>query len=537
MRGTCSRRWMRAMIDLSPAHLTIVERILAKHVPECEVRGFGSRATWNATDHSDLDLAVVGDEPLPSRTLASLKEAFEESRLPMRVDVIDWNAITDGFREAIEPDTVVVQDASERVEWPAVALGEVVELTLSSVDKKSKPDEHPVLLCNYTDVYNHDFIRTEMDFMSASATDREIGRCSLVEWDVIITKDSEAYDDIGVPALVREHIPNLLCGCHLAILRAKPEIDGTYLFYALKTREVQQQFHAYANGVMRYGLRKADISLVELPLPPLEEQRAIACVLSALDDKIELNRRMSRTLEEMAWALFKSWFVDFDPVHAKTNGQPSGLPPDLDALFPGAFETSELGEIPAGWEVEALGDVFRITMGQSPPGKIYNQVREGLPFYQGRTDFGFRFPGRRVYCTEPTRFAEKGDSLVSVRAPVGDINMAMEPCCIGHGIAAVRHLSGSRSYTYYSMRSLRNIFERFEAEGIVFGAIGKKDFRSMLWVSPPDRLVAQFDELCLGMDNQIEASEVVTNLLIVKRDTLLPQLISGAVRLDPRSDP
>ena len=536
MRGTYSRHWMRAMIDLSPAHLAIVERILAKYVPECEVRGFGSRATWNAKDYSDLDLAVVGDAPLPSRTLANLKEAFEESRLPMRVDVIDWNAITRGFRESIEPDCMVVQEAPVRADWPTVELGEVVELTLSSVDKKSKADEHPVLLCNYTDVYKNDFIRADMDFMTATAKDREIGRCSLIKGDVIITKDSEAYDDIGVPALVRESIPNLLCGYHLAILRAKPKIDGTYLFYALKTREVQQQFHAYANGVTRFGLRKADIGLVELPLPPLEEQRAIARVLSALDDKIELNRRMSETLEEMARALFKSWFVDFDPVRAKAKGQPSGLPPDLDTLFPESFEASELGEIPTGWEVETLDDVFRITMGQSPPGKTYNQVREGLPFYQGRTDFGFRFPGRRVYCTAPTRFAEQGDSLVSVRAPVGDINMAMEPCCIGRGIAAVRHLSGSRSYTYYSMRSLRNIFKRFEAEGTVFGAIGKKDFCSMLWVSPPDRLVAQFDKLCLGMDNQIEISEVVTNLLIVKRDTLLPQLISGAVRLSPRGD-
>ena len=179
---------MTGLVDLNPAHLAIVEHILAEHVPEYEVRAFGSRATWNAKDHSDLDLVVVGGEPLPNRTLASLKEAFEESRLPMRVDVIDWNAITEGFRELITPDTVVVQEVPECAEWPSVALSEVVELTLSSVDKKSKPGEHPVLLCNYTDVYNHDFIRAEMDFMSATATDREIGRCFLVKGDVIITK-------------------------------------------------------------------------------------------------------------------------------------------------------------------------------------------------------------------------------------------------------------------------------------------------------------------------------------------------------------
>ena len=394
--------------------------------------------------------------------------------------------------------------------WRTTALGDLIDLTLSSVDKKTKPDERPVRLCNYTDVYNHDFIHADMDFMSATATDREVGRCSLQRGDVIITKDSEKHDDIGVPAVLREDIPNLVCGYHLAILRARPRVDGTYLFYALKTREVQQQFHAYANGVTRFGLRKADIGLVEVPLPPLEEQRAIARVLGTLDDKIELNRRMSETIEEMARALFRSWFVDFDPVRAKAEGRPSGLPPALDALFPASFEASELGEIPAGWEAKALGDAFRITMGQSPPGETYNQDGDGLPFYQGRTDFGFRFPRRRVYCTAPTRFAESGDSLVSVRAPVGDVNMAMEPCCVGRGVAAIRHLSGSRSYTYYSMRSLSETFGRFEAEGTVFGSIGKKDFHAMSWVVPPAEAVARFEALCLAMDSRIEANEGTT---------------------------
>ena len=417
--------------------------------------------------------------------------------------------------------------------WRTTALGDLIDLTLSSVDKKTKPDERPVRLCNYTDVYNHDFIHADMDFMSATATDREVGRCSLQRGDVIITKDSEKHDDIGVPAVLREDIPNLVCGYHLAILRARPRVDGTYLFYALKTREVQQQFHAYANGVTRFGLRKADIGLVEVPLPPLEEQRAIARVLGTLDDKIELNRRMSETIEEMARALFRSWFVDFDPVRAKAEGRPSGLPPALDALFPASFEASELGEIPAGWEAKALGDAFRITMGQSPPGETYNQDGDGLPFYQGRTDFGFRFPRRRVYCTAPTRFAESGDSLVSVRAPVGDVNMAMEPCCVGRGVAAIRHLSGSRSYTYYSMRSLSETFGRFEAEGTVFGSIGKKDFHAMSWVVPPAEAVARFEALCLAMDSRIEANEGTTASLTTQRDALLPRFVSGALRIAP----
>jgi type I restriction enzyme S subunit len=184
------------------------------------------------------------------------------------------------------------------------------------------------------------------------------------------------------------------------------------------------------------------------------EQRTIARILGTLDDKIELNRQMSKTLEAIAQALFKSWFVDFDPVHAKAEGRDTGPGKSIFDLFPASFEDSELGQIPKGWKAGAVDDVFNLTMGQSPPGETYNETGEGLPFFQGRADFTFRFPSRRIYCTAPTRLAKGGDTLVSVRAPVGDINMAAEDCAIGRGVAAVRHKTGGRSFTYYSMRSL-----------------------------------------------------------------------------------
>jgi type I restriction enzyme S subunit len=135
---------------------------------------------------------------------------------------------------------------------------------------------------------------------------------------------------------------------------------------------------------------------------------------------------MSETLEATARALFKSWFVDFDPVRAKAEGRDTLLPQHLADLFQGSFVDSELGEIPKRWEIGSVDSEFNLTMGQSPPGETYNNSGVGLPFYQGRTDFGFRFPSRRIYCTAPTRFARPGDTLVSVRAPVGDINMATD---------------------------------------------------------------------------------------------------------------
>ncbi len=240
---------------------------------------------------------------------------------------------------------------------------------------------------------------------------------------------------------------------------------------------------------------------------------------------------MNSTLEEMARALFKSWFVHFDPVRAKMEGRDTGLPAEIADLFPDGFEESELGEVPRGWRLGSIDDAFDLTMGQSPPGETYNEIGEGLPFYQGRVDFTFRFPIRRIYCTAPTRFANPGDTLVSVRAPVGDINMASERCAIGRGVAAIRHKTGGRSFTYYLMHSLEGSFAAFEAEGTVFGSISKKDFHNLACIVPRSSVVQAFDKIVAPFDDQIERNEVESRTLAALRDTFLPKLISGELRV------
>ena len=279
------------------------------------------------------------------------------------------------------------------------------------------------------------------------------------------------------------------------------------------------------------SLNQGVIQRVPIMLPPIEEQRAIAHILGTLDNKIELNRRMNETLEEMARAIFKSWFVDFDPVRAKAEGRDPGLPKHIADLFPDRFEDSELGEIPAGWSIGAVGDEFNITMGQSPPGDTYNESGEGLPFYQGRRDFGYRYPALRVYCFAPKRMALAGDALVSVRAPVGDVNMAEGACCVGRGVAAVRHKSGSRSYTYYAMQSLKAYFARFDTEGTVFGAVNKNGFATIPFLIPQPLLIEKFESIVFPVDQRIEVNERESRTLAAVRDVLLPRLISGELRV------
>jgi type I restriction enzyme S subunit len=170
-------------------------------------------------------------------------------------------------------------------------------------------------------------------------------------------------------------------------------------------------------------------------------------------------------------------------------------------------------------------------MGQSPPGDTYNEAGVGLPFYQGKTDFGFRFPGLRIYCSSPTRQAAIGATLVSVRAPVGNANMAREICAIGRGIAALKSRQGADSFVYYLVGTLQEIFESYNSEGTVFGAINSKDLASIATVLPDPEVVEAFNMQCLPIDGSIRSNTSEIEQLTSVRDTLLPKLISGEIRI------
>ncbi|MDD5734272.1 MAG: restriction endonuclease subunit S, partial [Methanothrix soehngenii] len=265
--------------------------------------------------------------------------------------------------------------------------------------------------------------------------------------------------------------------------------------------------------------------------PSRNEQRAIARILGTLDDKIELNRGMNETLETIARAIFKSWFVDFDPVRAKAEGrEPAGMDSETAALFPDSFEETELGMVPKGWNFGTIGQDYNLIMGQSPPSETYNKEKNGVPFFQGRTDFGNRYPSVRIYCINPTRIANSGDTLISVRAPVGDINIASVKCCIGRGLSAIRHKSESCSFTFYMMLSLKKFFAQFEAEGTVFGSMNKKDFQEIACISPPKEIIKKFEKVIFPFDKMIWNNEVESKILASVRDSVIPILVSGTIR-------
>ena len=328
---------------------------------------------------------------------------------------------------------------------------------------------------------------------------------------------------------------NLVVSTGFAVLRSKyPEDFDTRFIYLLVTQDfITNYLHGIAeNNTSAYpALRPQDITDLEFEIPPISDQKLIADFIENLDDKIELNQKMNQTLEEIAKAIFKSWFVVFDPVRAKAEGRPTGLPPEISDLFPDELVDSEIGEIPKGWNVGALSDVADITMGQSPPGDTYNDNGVGLPFYQGSTDFGFRFPSLRKYCSEPKRLAGADDVLISVRAPVGDLNRAKDDCCIGRGLASLRAKNSLLTWVFYRCKFLSQQLETFNSEGTVFGSINGKDLKGLPTILPPEVLCKAFDEIGKPMDDAVRNRTLEIEVLTELRDTLLPKLISGELRI------
>lgn len=277
-------------------------------------------------------------------------------------------------------------------------------------------------------------------------------------------------------------------GRGLMAVRGGEYLDSNYLFYFLESlSSLWGQFES--GGSVFANLGKTDLARVPIHLPPIHEQRAIAATLGALDDKIESNRRAIDLAENLADQLFCRQAKD----------------------------------------VATLTDVAKLTMGSSPPGNTYNEDGEGIPFYQGVRDFGRRFPGHRVWTTGAIRLSHDDDTLVSVRAPVGELNRSRETCCIGRGVAAIT--SDFPSSIYYSLRAAQAVWGPVQQEGTVFGAINKADLSKAQISWPYLDALSELEGQLAGIDKKIRSLSTEVENLIALRDTLLPELLSGRIRV------
>nr|WP_229805998.1 restriction endonuclease subunit S [Microbispora rosea] len=333
-----------------------------------------------------------------------------------------------------------------------------------------------------------DNVIRDAEIARISPADAErLSKYLLREGDIVYSRRG----DVGRRALVRAEQDGWLCGTGCLRVRPGKKMDAVFLAYYLGHPEVREWIVRHAVGATMPNLNTQILGAVPLVLPSLVEQKAIGGVLGALDDKIAVNERIAVTADKLAKAVFHGY---------------------------GKYTSRQ------------LSDVADITMGQSPPGETYNEVGEGLPFYQGTRDFGMRYPQRRVWCTAVTRRATENDVLVSVRAPVGHINVAIEECGIGRGLAAVR----SNAYPHvllYALSSDSSIWHPYEAEGTVFGSINKKQLSRLVVHWPDGEQIDALESRLKALDNSVRQATDESRTLATLRDALLPQLISGRLRV------
>lgn len=325
----------------------------------------------------------------------------------------------------------------------------------------------------------------------------------LTSGDIVVTMTdlSKDSDTLGYSAKIpysTNH--NYLHNQRIGLVQFVNEnVCKDFVYWLMRTREYQNYIVGSASGTSIMHTSPSRIEDYRCLIPSSQsEQESIASILTSIDNKIDLLHRENETLEVMAETIFRQWFIE----DAKDD-----------------------------WTEGKLREEFDFTMGQSPIGESFNQDGIGVPMYQGNADFGFRFPTRRVFTTQPTRFAEINDTLISVRAPVGVQNMATEKCCIGRGVAAFRYKNNSSfySYTYYKLKSLLDDIKQYNDNGTVFGSIGKSDIESIDILIPDKNIVMDFQKQVKPIDDKILNNNNVIQTLIQTRDNLLPKLMNREI--------
>ncbi|MCC6310962.1 MAG: restriction endonuclease subunit S [Trueperaceae bacterium] len=410
-------------------------------------------------------------------------------------------------------------------------------------------DAGPYALIRSQNVYNDGFHREGLAYIGEDHA-AQLANVEVSVNDVLlnITGDSVARAcqvDPGVlPARVNQHV---------AIIRPDPDVlDPRFLRYFLVSPEMQSKLLSWAgSGGTRNALTKGMIESFDVPAPEdIDEQRAIAHILGTLDDKIELNRRMSETLEAMARALFKSWFVDFDPVRAKAEGRDPGLPDAIADLFPNALtEHPDLGQIPEGWDPSPLSDCTDVARGLSYKGSGLSD--DGVPMHNLNSIYeggGYKFEGLKRYsgAYRPQHVARAGDLIVANteqghhRLLIG--YAAIVPTCFeddslfSHHIYRVRVRSDSALTADYLCHLLNTPVMHDTVSGYANGTtvnmLPMDGLQSPLVVVPPSRAVAAFTNVAERARRRRERMVEESRTLAALRDALLPELISGDLRLD-----
>ncbi len=421
--------------------------------------------------------------------------------------------------------------------WPMVHLEDVAsELTVGHVGTMaSEYVERGIPFLRSQNVEPHRINTEDIKFISKEFHAR-LRKSALSPGDVVIVRTGKP----GACAVIPKSLPESNCS-DLVIVRCGPRLDANFLAYFVNS-VATHHVNAHLVGAVQQHFNVGSARRLVMHLPPLAEQHAIAQILGTLDDKIELNRRMNETLEAMARALFKSWFVDFDPVRAKAEGRDPGLPRPIADLFPDSFENSELGEIPKGWRVERLSDLMTFEGGSQPPASEFiSEPREGYVRLVQIRDFYTNSHMTFVPDTSRLRKFTVDDIMIARYGSSGNsekMNDSLARVCRGlagaYNVALVKvvPLRACREFLFYFLQStiFQSTMKGMGARSVQSG-FRKEDLQTIQLVTAPQNAHAQFEMFADSIWRSTFAADATSSTIAALRDALLPKLISGEIRV------
>ena len=345
--------------------------------------------------------------------------------------------------------------------------------------------------------------------------------------DILFTRSSLVRSGAGMCAMINQPTEDILfCGFIIRYRVDKTKVYPLYMLYLLRSPMYRKLFTGSQQTNIT-NINQDTLGDIEVCLPvddngnpDVAEQKRIVSLLDNIDSKIENNNAINTELEAMAKTIYDYWFLQFK--FPDENGKP------YKSSGGKMVWNEELNrEIPDGWNSITLGKIFSITMGSSPKGETLNESKKGTEFYQGSTDFGKLYPMERVYTTAPIRMAKAQDVLMSVRAPVGAMNIAMNDCCIGRGLASINHKS--TLFAWNTLKTFQKYFDIFNGNGTTFGALTSDDFKEQLTLKPAIDIVDKYCEIVKPLERRIRTLTQENQELTSLRDFLLPLLMNGQV--------
>ena len=376
--------------------------------------------------------------------------------------------------------------------WSTVRADQFCTLITDGTHDSPKPQQSGWKLITSKHLKGHYIDFDSANWISEADYLKVISRSAVEQWDIL-------FSMIGtIGNIYLEKNPHVEYACkNMGIFKFSGNKENAlWMYYYLRSPQAKAYIQTHLRGSTQAYVPLGGLREMPVPVPPQTVRNEIIAILRPIDEKIECNNAINDNLQQQAMALYAEMFLN-----SSDNNVTSGT----------------------------LSDIAAITMGQSPSGSSYNEDGVGEVFYQGRAEFGFRFPKRRLFTTEPKRMAETGDVLLSVRAPVGDLNVAYERCCIGRGLGAIHSKTGHSSFVLYTMFALRSQLDVFNGEGTVFGSINRDALNAIPIDIPPVTEIDQFEVAAHPIDELIRANYEENCRLEAIRDSLLPKLMSGEI--------